>query len=105
MIQQDFAQRVLRSVKEEPAIIGLAVAGSWISSEIDEYSDLDLILFTIDKLQGRDKMLSYAEKFGKLLSGFTGEHVGEPRLFICLYDDPLIHVDLKFLTPPEIQTS
>src|SRR5690606_4243979 len=29
------------------------------------------------------------------------EHVGEPRLLICLYDNPLLHVDLKFVTLEE----
>lgn len=28
---------------------------------------------------------------------FTGGHVGEPRLLICLYDNPLLHIDLKFV--------
>jgi hypothetical protein len=31
-----------------------------------------------------------------LLVGFTGEHVGEPRVLICLYGPPVLHVDLKF---------
>ena len=30
------------------------------------------------------------------------EHVGEPRLLICLYDDPLLHVDLEFLRLDEL---
>lgn len=38
------------------------------------------------------------------MSGFTGEHVGEPRLLICLYDDPLLHVDIKFLTLEEFES-
>jgi hypothetical protein len=46
-------------------------------------------------------MLTYARRFGNFLSGFTGEHVGEPRVLICLYDNPLLHVDIKFLTVPE----
>ena len=46
-------------------------------------------------------MLEYAKKLGDLLSGFTGEHVGEPRVLICLYDNPLLHVDIKFLTLEE----
>jgi hypothetical protein len=46
-------------------------------------------------------MLNYAKHFGQLLSGFTGEHVGEPRVLICLYDNPLLHVDIKFLTLEE----
>jgi hypothetical protein len=39
-----------------------------------------------------------------LLSAFTGEHVGEPRLLICLYDNPLLHVDIKFVTLEEFGT-
>jgi len=49
-------------------------------------------------------MLDYANRLGQLLSGFTGEHVGEPRVLICLYDNPLLHVDIKFLTLPEFHT-
>ncbi len=39
-----------------------------------------------------------AASLGQLLAAFTGEHVGEPRLLICLYASPLLHVDLKFVT-------
>ena len=102
MIQQDFAYRVAELVKKDDTVIGLAAGGSWISNEIDEYSDLDLILITEIKIAGdKEKMMGYARRFGDLISGFTGEHVGEPRVLICLYDNPLLHVDIKFLTLPE----
>ena len=45
--------------------------------------------------------LVIAERLGPLLAGFTGEHVGEPRLIICLYGPPLLHVDLKFVSLPD----
>ncbi len=103
MIQKEFAARVTGLIKNDKAIIGLAATGSWLTNELDEYSDLDLILVTKEKIGGnRKEMLSIAEQFGKLLAGFTGEHVGEPRVLICLYDDPLLHVDLKFLTLEEL---
>jgi len=102
MIQHDFAYRVAELVKKDDTVIGLAAGGSWISNEIDEYSDLDLILITEIKIAGdKEKMMGYARRFGDLISGFTGEHVGEPRVLICLYDNPLLHVDIKFLTLPE----
>ena len=44
----------------------------------------------------------FAERVGGLLAAFTGEHVGEPRLLICLYGPPLIHVDLKFVTAEDL---
>jgi len=40
---------------------------------------------------------SIARSLGPLLASFVGEHVGEPRLLICLYGPPLLHVDLKFV--------
>ena len=103
MIQKLFAAKVSDIVKTDDSVIGLAAAGSWISNELDEFCDLDLIVITKEKISAdRNKMQSYAEKFGNLISAFTGEHVGEPRVLICLYDDPLLHVDIKFLTLPEL---
>lgn len=102
MIQKEFADKTAQILKDDKNVIGLAVAGSWLTNEIDEFSDLDLILVTQNKVSGdRQKMLDYAKRFGQLLSGFTGEHVGEPRVLICLYDNPLLHVDIKFLTLEE----
>ena len=103
MEQIRFAERAAGILEGDTSVIGLAVGGSWLDGEIDEYSDLDLILVTENKVsQDKDAMLKYAGKLGSLLSGFTGEHVGEPRLLICLYDDPLLHVDIKFLTIDEM---
>ena len=102
MIQKEFADKAVAVVKNDAAVIGLAAGGSWISNEMDEYSDLDLILVTKNKISGnKEKMLKYAGTLGELISGFTGDHVGEPRLLICLFDNPLLHVDIKFLTLPE----
>ena len=46
----------------------------------------------------------FAQRLGPLLSSFTGEHVGEPRLHICLYGPPLLHVDLKFVRLGDLAT-
>lgn len=105
MIQEHFVNKALAVIKKKDSILGLTVGGSWLTSEIDEYSDLDLILVTKEKVSDDPAlMFSYASSFGKLLSAFTGEHVGEPRLLICLYDDPLLHVDIKFLTLDEVNS-
>ena len=101
-IQQQFAGGVKAIVSKDESVIGLAVAGSWLTNEVDEWSDLDLILVTREKVGGnKEKMLAYAAQFGHLLNGFTGDHVGEPRLLVCLYNHPLLHVDIKFLTGEE----
>ena len=103
-IQEQFASNVVEAIKEDETVIGLAVAGSWLTNEIDEFSDLDLILVTKEKVSpDKSKMLDYARRFGSFLSGFTGEHVGEPRVLICLYDNPLLHVDIKFVTLEEFR--
>ena len=93
----------LRSVRDglrpAPELLGLAAGGSFITGEIDAYSDLDLVVVVAPSawpgvLERRGAM---AAALGPLLAAFTGEHVGEPRLLICLYGPPLVHVDLKFV--------
>jgi hypothetical protein len=104
MIQVEFANRAKSILEQDDNVIGLAVAGSWLN-EMDEFSDLDLVLVTKEKLSAdKSLMLDYARRLGDFLSGFTGEHVGEPRVLICLYDKPLLHVDLKFLTLGEFHS-
>ncbi len=104
MIQQLFAERAVELLKKDASVIGLTVGGSWLSKELDEYADLDLILVTKTKISGeKHLMMQYAQGLGNLLSGFTGDHVGEPRLLVCLYDNPLLHVDIKFLTLDEFE--
>src|SRR5262245_60870444 len=104
MIQQEFANKVISISQQDPSLIGLAIGGSWITNELDEYSDLDFVLVTQEPIAGnKEKMIAFASKMGNLIAAFTGEHVGEPRLLICLYDEPLLHVDFKFLTLSEFR--
>jgi hypothetical protein len=104
MKQKVFIDAVVEKVKDDLNVIGLAVAGSFITQEIDEFSDVDLILVTRNKIApDLKKMEAYAQTFGDYLNGFTGEHVGERRVLICLYENPLLHVDIKFLTLEEFE--
>ena len=90
--------------KSDAAILAVAVAGSAITAETDEFSDLDLIIVTHESVApGAAKMRAFAERFPGLVAAFTGEHVGESRLLICLYENPLLHVDFKFLQPHELE--
>jgi hypothetical protein len=105
MKQQVFADKAKTILEPDDNVIGLAVAGSWLTNEIDEFSDLDLILVTKQKISSdKNLMLDYAKRLGDFLSGFTGDHVGEPRVLICLYDNPLLHVDIKFVTLEEFHS-
>ena len=104
MVLEKFASNAVAILEDDAEISGLAAAGSWITNELDEFSVLDLIVVTKHKItDNKANMLAYAAKFGNLLNGFIGEHVGEPRVLICLYDDPLLHVDLKFVTLEEFK--
>ena len=52
MIQKQFADKAVEILKNDKNVVGLAVAGSWLTNEIDEFSDLDLILITKEKISG-----------------------------------------------------
>lgn len=63
-IQKQFADNVIESVRDDENVVGLAVAGSWLTNEIDAFSDLDLLLVTKEKISGdKSKMLNYAKRF------------------------------------------
>jgi predicted nucleotidyltransferase len=105
MFQKDFINKVVHKIKDDPEVLGLAVAGSFITDETDEFSDVDLVLVTENKIApDAVKMTEFAKRLGNFISGFTGEHIGDRRVLICLYDDPLLHVDIKFLTPDEFHS-
>jgi predicted nucleotidyltransferase len=102
MFQRDFINKVVHKIKDDTNVLGLAVAGSFITNETDEFSDVDLVLITENKIAPNAvKMTEFAKRLDNFISGFTGEHIGDRRVLICLYDDPLIHVDIKFLTLDE----
>lgn len=104
MMQIEFARNASHVLEADKNVIGLAVGGSWITGQIDKFSDLDLIVVTRERISNdKSAMIAYAKRLGHFLTGFTGEHVGEPRVLICLYDNPLLHVDLKFVTLQEFE--
>lgn len=99
---QTFLENAVNVVQPDPETIGLAVGGSYASSDTDAYSDLDLVLVTAKPIApDLGRMRTYASRLGQVLASFRGDHVGEPRLLIALYDAPLLHVDIKFLTLAE----
>lgn len=87
-------------------MLGVLAGGSYLSRNMDEFSDLDLVLVVSNELRATiaQERMAIARAAGPLLQGFTGEHVGEPRLLICLYGPPLLHVDLKFISVSELDS-
>lgn len=98
-IFQHFIDRTVRQLSLDKRFCGLAIGGSWITKELDEFSDLDLLVVANneDYPSVINDRFEITRTLGAHVSSFTGEHVGEPRLLICLFRDPLIHVDIKFV--------
>jgi len=95
-----FLDRALAHLTKDSRIAGVAAGGSYLTNSIDEFSDLDLVIFIDPPAYESvlNQRQTIAAELGPLLAAFTGEHVGEPRLLICLYGPPLLHVDLKFVS-------
>ncbi len=95
-----FLQRALPAFERESRIVGIAAGGSFCNGAMDSFSDLDLVLAVEDEAYEAvmSERAHIAAQLGPLLESFTGEHVGESRLLICLFNDPLLHVDLKFVS-------
>jgi len=96
---RQFLRKLVEVLMTDTRIVGVAAGGSYLTYSMDEFSDLDLVIAVepqeyISVLAERQTI---AVSLGHLVAAFTGEHVGEPRLLICLYDEPLLHVDLKFV--------
>lgn len=95
-----FLQTALLRLQADERIVAVAAGGSYLTGGMDEYSDLDLVVVVepAAALQVMQERQQIAAHLGPVLAAFTGEHVGEPRLLICLYGPPLLHVDLKFVS-------
>ena len=60
---ESFLRQAREVLNADPNVTGLAVGGSYASGEMDDYSDLDLILVTRDRVAGnRERMTAYAKK-------------------------------------------
>jgi predicted nucleotidyltransferase len=95
-----FLRHAVARLREDARLVAVAAGGSYLTGAMDEFSDLDLVIAVepahyAEVVAARPRI---AAALGPLLAAFTGEHVGEPRVLICLYGPPLLHVDLKFVS-------
>src|SRR5918995_383932 len=99
-----FLDEACRILSADPRIHTLLAGGSLIHGGMDEFSDLDLVVVVEEDsyTEVLASRMDIARLLGPLLSAFTGEHVGEPRLLICLYGPELLHIDLKFVTESDL---
>ncbi len=103
-VHAGIVERIRRVVAADARLQALLAGGSWVHGGLDRHSDLDFVI-VVDQAGYAEVMagrMAIAEAIGGLLAAFTGEHVGEPRLLICLYGPPLLHVDLKFVTAEDL---
>lgn len=103
-IHADFVARISEAAAADRRIAAVLIGGSYVLGGFDAFSDLDFTLVIATEAHG--EMLAnreaFAEALGPLVNAFTGEHVGEPRMLICLFGPPLLHVDMKFITAADL---
>jgi predicted nucleotidyltransferase len=103
---REFLLQSIDRLKTDHRVVGIAAGGSFVTNSMDEFSDLDLII-AVEPTHYAEIMaerMTVAASLGKLLAAFSGEHVGEPRVLICLFEAPLLHVDLKFVSLEDVAT-
>ncbi|MEV8214147.1 hypothetical protein [Leifsonia sp. NPDC077715] len=101
--QQEFLDRVVPRIAAEERVTAVALSGSLAHGSPDAFSDVDLVLAVPDEQHAAvmADRLALIASWTDLAVGFTGEHVGEPRLIVTLVGPPVLHVDFTFL--PESQ--
>ncbi|MEV4253825.1 nucleotidyltransferase domain-containing protein [Spirillospora sp. NPDC049652] len=94
-----FLSEALPRIRQDARVAGVAITGSLAGGRPDGYSDVDLIVVVEDEAYDAvmRERLALIGSWTSLVAGFTGEHVGEPRLIITLVGPPLLHVDFKFV--------
>src|SRR5262245_28476010 len=101
---ETFLRTAVARLSEDARLVGVAAGGSYLTGAVDEFSDLDLVVAV--EPAAYESVLAERQqitgRLGPLLAAFTGEHVGEPRVLICLYGPPLLHVDLKFVSLADV---
>jgi hypothetical protein len=103
---RDLAAAAIDTARDDARVVALVVGGSVARGTADEYSDLDLVIVCSDEHHSSVLAGSraFADSIGPLLVAFSGEHVGEPRLLIALYDSGPRHVDLKFVSTSDLDS-
>ncbi|TAJ50169.1 MAG: nucleotidyltransferase domain-containing protein [Herbiconiux sp.] len=98
-VQRGVVERIVVRIAQDARVVGVAVTGSLAAGLGDEYSDVDLVLAVRDDAfeEVEAERLALIASWAPLIVGFTGEHVGEPRVIISVIGPPLVHVDLKFV--------
>ncbi|KRV48328.1 hypothetical protein AQ490_25270 [Wenjunlia vitaminophila] len=103
-LHSEFLSEALPRIRQDARVAGVAITGSIAEGRSDAYSDVDLILVIDDDAYEAvmGERLALIGSWSSLVAGFTGEHVGEPRLIVTLVGPPLLHVDFTFVRASDI---
>lgn len=98
-LQRRFVTDVLPRIQQDARVAGVAIAGSLARGNPDVYSDVNLVVVIEDSAfeSVMSERFALIGAWATVVIGFTGEHVGEPRLVITLVGPPLLHADFKFV--------
>lgn len=102
--QRNMLDRIVATMRDDARFDALMAGGSYVTGGFDAQSDFDFIVVVRADAHAAvmAERRAFAARLGELLAAFTGEHVGEPRLLICLYGPPLLHVDMKFVAAADL---
>ncbi|NOH78188.1 oxalate:formate antiporter [Vibrio sp. RE86] len=101
---QAVLEHIVAVLSNDPRICGIGCSGSYASDSMDQYSDLDFVIAIEPEYHSEvmEQRFDILNQFEGLLAAFTGEHVGEPRLIVSLFErDEPVHVDFKFVSLPD----
>ncbi len=90
----------INKLKEFPEIQAIGVKGSLIKGTVDQYSDIDLVVFTAEEsgiIKLKTQIQEYFSTAFKLLSFFPATHIGMGNLLIFFLDfgDTVLKVDIE----------
>ncbi|MGL4589174.1 MAG: hypothetical protein ACRCUP_02960 [Mycoplasmatales bacterium] len=90
-----FLKNIIQKLMDNEQVQILAITGSGYELKFDQFADLDLVI-GYENTINKQEVLAL---MGDLIGCFTGYHVGEPRLEICLFkvSGDLLQVDAKFV--------
>lgn len=103
---KELLHKILDVFCQDQRICGIGASGSYASDSMDQYSDLDLVI-AVNPEDFSDVMAQRFELIQRVdgyVAAFTGDHVGEPRLVISIFEPNAVHVDFKFVSLPDAAT-
>jgi hypothetical protein len=94
-----FLENAIPRLIADERITAIGLHGSIVAKVFDSFSDIDLIIGCEAEAfyQVFAERHNIALSLGKLLASFTPSHIKDVSLYTCLFGDPLLHVDLKFV--------